>query len=122
MRTRKTNRWGVLATVLALAAPGVGAGTIATGVVVGGALLLSSSTVEAQTAWGVSRRTARRTTRRTAARQEAIYHGGVATPYLGVLPPGYRTTVVGGVTYYEAGGTRYQATMVEGRTVYVEVH
>ena len=118
MTMKRTGR--MLSALLALAEPYAGGAAVAAAVA-GGAVLLSSSQAQAQNAWGVSRRTARRTTRRTSARQDAIYTGGVATPYLGVLPVGYRTVVVGGATYYESEGVRYEARIVEGQTVYVQV-
>ena len=53
---------------------------------------------------GVARRTARRTTRR-------IY----------TLPRGYTTTVIGGVSYYYAGGLYYQPVYQGSTVVYVQV-
>lgn len=100
-----------LAVLLALGEPTAGAAALVAGAVV----LMVPSEAAAQTAWGVSRRTARRTTRRN------VYYGGAATPYLGALPAGYRTVAVSGATYYETGGVRYQAKIVEGNTVYVQV-
>lgn len=115
MITTKGKRRKLLALLLAVAEPCAAAG------ITGVAVLLSSTVAAAQTAWGVSRRTARRTSRRTVGRQEAIYHGGAAYPYIYSLPLGYRTVVVGGTTYYEAEGERYEAKIVEGQTVYVQV-
>jgi len=73
--------------------------------------LLGASPAEAQTVWGVSRRTARRTGRRTTRRQS----------YLRTLPAGHRTATVQGKEYYVVDGQYYEPAMVEGRVAYVPV-
>jgi hypothetical protein len=73
--------------------------------------LLGASPAEAQTVWGVSRRTARRTGRRTARRQS----------YMRSLPAGYTTTTVRGTEYYVVEGRYYEPKMIEGRVAYVPV-
>jgi hypothetical protein len=120
--------WRLVTALLAVAEPTGAGSALAVASIATGVVALSFTSVQAQTAWGVSRRTARRTTRRTSARQEAYYHGGsyyyggaVGVPYLGVLPPNYQTVSVGGTTYYESDGVRYEAKIVEGQTVYVKV-
>jgi hypothetical protein len=65
---------------------------------------------------GVARRTSRRTTRRVATRQAAVYGARVA-----VLPVGYTTVIVVGVTYYVSGGTYYQPHYEGNTVVYVTV-
>ena len=110
MNTGKGRWTGLLCGLVALTewapitATTVGAATVA-------AVVLTADTANAQTAWGVSRRTARRTTRRVDRRQD----------YFDALPSGAQPVVVNNVHYYEAGGVRYTAQIVDGKTVYVPV-
>lgn len=64
---------------------------------------------DAQPAKRINRRTNRRVRRRAVG----------AT--LAALPPGYRTVVVAGATYYYVNGVYYQAVEQDGATVYIVV-
>ncbi len=67
---------------------------------------------DAQTTWGMSRRTSRRTSRRVTRRR-------TGTGYLYNLPPGYQTTYAGATPIYIVEGVEYEPQMIEGQVVYV---
>ncbi len=99
---------------------------------------VSLFSAKAHAYYGTGRRIARRTARRTArrvSRRHAYYRGGAPVVYgapvaaatiaigatVASLPPACQSVVVNGVTYYNCGGTYYQAAYDGPNLVYVVV-